>query len=96
MGKYLTDWEWLMIRVLLLGLTVFMWSFITDIDGVLELFGDTLEKRSKWSLEISKWGFRHYVYTATFTIITGIQAAKIIKWVDIRGRDDSSFPIKNK
>jgi hypothetical protein len=91
MKKLLTDWEWLSIRVLALGTTVFFWSFLTEIDGARELFGDVLEKHSwgyKW-----EWGFRHYCYTITFAILTTIQSFRIIKWV--KGKDEAGgFKVK--
>lgn len=94
MRKILTDWEWLSIRVLLLGLTVFMWSYITEIDGVTEMFGDRSETMS-WGTVKHYWGFRHFVYTVTFAILTAIQAFRIIKWTNIR-IDKEGFEIKNQ
>jgi len=78
MKKLLTDWEWLSIRVLLLGFTVFMWSFITEIEGVRELFGDAIRTSGLHEGDYM-WGFRHFIYTFTFLIITIIQAFRIIK-----------------
>lgn len=94
MKKLLTDWEWLSIRVLILGITVFLWSYITEIDGVLEVFGDWDEEMS-WGTIRHHWGFRHWVYTVTFAILTGIQAVRIIKWATIRS-DKKGFEIKNQ
>lgn len=94
MKKLLTDWEWLSIRVLILGLTVFLWSYITEIPGVTEVFGDTTETRSYGGIR-TYWGFRHFVYTITFFIITIIQIIRIAKWIDIRS-SRGGFPIKNK
>lgn len=90
-GIKMTDWEWLSIRVLLLGLTVFMWSFITEIEGIHELFGDTLGER--WHKPYWRWGFRHYVYTTTFSIITFIQMVKICKWIDKVSKKSDAFEI---
>jgi len=87
----MTDWEWLSIRVLLLGLTVFMWSFLVDIPTVRELFGDSLGKRFgrlHWT-----WGFRHFVYTTTFSILTSIQCFKIIKWGTKVSKKSDGFKI---
>lgn len=94
MKKLLTDWEWLSIRILILGLTVFMWSYITEIEGVTEVFGDYSEERS-YNKTKYYWGFRHYVYTFTFAILTIVQCVKIIKWANIRS-DKKGFEIKNQ
>ncbi len=90
----MTDWEWLSIRIIILGLTVFLWSYITEIQGVLEVFGDHLDTRYT-TLNITVWGFRHYVYTCTFTLLTAVQIVKIIKWIDIRS-SANGFEIKNR
>ena len=42
------------------------------------------------------WGFRHWVYTVTFTTLTLIQVVKIIKWVDVRSKCKNSFPVGGK
>jgi len=94
MKRLMTDWEWLSIRILILGLTVFMWSYITEIEGVTEVFGDKMLKKYSWDDEMELvWGFRHYVYTITFGILTVIQALRICKWIKIRDKDEG-FEIK--
>ena len=90
----LTDWEWLTIRVLVLGLTVFLWSYITEVEGVTEAFGDTTYKWIGDSMKTS-WGFRHWVYTVTFSLVTVIQVVKIFKWIEMRS-DDKGFKIKGQ
>lgn len=85
MKKLMTDWEWLSIRILILGITVFSWSYITEMDGIDRLFGDTWEKQYDDSLEL-KWGFRHFVYTVTFSLITLVQVFRVFKWIDVRSR----------
>lgn len=81
----MTDWEWLSLRILILGLTVFLWSYITEIDGIDTLFGDYWHKRYSFDDELThEWGFRHYVYTVTFSILTLVQGLRICKWVDCR------------
>lgn len=85
MKKLLSDWEWLSIRVLILGITVFFWSYLTEIPGATELFGDTQECWS-WGGCRWEWGFRHYCYTITFAILTLIQIVRIMKWVEEKGK----------
>jgi hypothetical protein len=93
MKKLLTDWEWLSIRVLILGTTVFFWSFLTEIPGAHELFADTWKcsfsgSNCKWN-----WGFRHYCYTITFAILTLIQSIRIIKWFQEKDKN-GGFKVK--
>ena len=95
--KLLTDWEWLSIRILILGLTVFCWSYITEIEGVTEIFGDVLYKKYSYDTDLTcEWGFRHYVYTVTFALLTCVQIVRITKWADIRSKASDGFEIKCK
>tara|TARA_R110000737_G_scaffold350726_1_gene390589 strand:+ start:1571 stop:1861 length:291 start_codon:yes stop_codon:yes gene_type:complete len=93
--KYkLSDWEWLSLRILLLGITVFMWSFIVEIPGVDTAFGDTYAKKYTYSDIIHRiWGFRHYIYTITFSLITGVQCIKLVKWVIVTSGKKNSFEV---
>ena len=75
----MTDWEWLSVRVLILGATIFLWSFITDIPGVLEMFGDDPIIKPG----ANSWGFRHFIYSGTFFIITIIQIFKLFQWASL-------------
>lgn len=96
MKKIMTDWEWLSLRILILGITVFLWSYITEIDGISEVFGDKWVRKYSFDDELEySWGFRHYVYTITFFLLTAVQAIRIIKWITVRS-DNNGFEIKNK
>jgi len=67
MKKLMTDWEWLTLRILILGSTVFLWSYITEIEGITEVFGDTSYLKYSYDDHLTtKLVFRHYVYTVTF------------------------------
>jgi hypothetical protein len=91
----MTDWEWLSLRVFILGLTVFLWSYITEIDGISEVFGDVWRKKYTFDEELElHWGFRHFVYTITFALLTLVQAFRIIKWIDVRSKNNG-FEIKD-
>lgn len=91
----MTDWEWLSIRILILGFTVFLWSYITEIEGIDELFGDEWIKKYETLPARYVWGFRHYVYTTTFALLTIVQIFKIIKWIYLRSKEKDGFEIKN-
>jgi hypothetical protein len=85
MKKLLSDWEWLSFRILVLGVTVFFWSYLTEIPGAAALFGDTQECYS-WGNCHWEWGFRHYCYTTTFALLTLVQIVRILKWIDEKNK----------
>lgn len=88
MKKFITDWEWLSIRILTLGATVFLWSYITEIEGAAEILGDHWGKEHSWHKDLTYlWGFRHWVYTTTFTILTTVQAIRIGVWTNCKIND---------
>lgn len=89
-----TDWEWLSLRVLILGFTIFLWSYLSDLNGFHDFMEDKYSSDNYFSSDNGwTWGFRHWVYFFTFLILTGIQAVKIIKWVRVSSKCKDSFPV---
>ena len=90
----ITDWEKLSLKVILLFATAMLISYSPQF--LRGFFNDTLYTDqvhhdlfdTAWN-----WGFRHYLYFWMNIILFIIQIARIVKWVEIRGRDKNCFPV---
>lgn len=95
MKKIFTDWEYLSLRILILGLTVCVWSYPVEIPGFTQgILGDTLTYDEYLERDEIHWGFRHHVYNIVCGLLTIVQIIKTIKWIDQRSECQDSFPVK--
>lgn len=98
----ITDWEVLSIRVILLFVTAMLISYSPQF--LRGFFEDMPYEIDKWGYQKTRgiiddhwdWGFRHYLYFYMCLILFGIQAVRIIKWVNKTSDKRNAFPVETR
>jgi len=72
----------LVLRIVILSVMIFAWTFITDlIQASTGFFGDLQYQKYSWVPDLSwKWGWRHYLWSGMGVVLVFVSIARIWVW----------------